>query len=519
MHGGSRAAFEYDDAGRQTKRTITDEVTGKVTTEVLTWDVASNLVSSVVDDGSHYDYWTYLYDASGQRWAKIEHPTDVTLPTQATVYLGDTEITDTDTFVNDATPDVTATRFFTFGGSTVATEIATEGAATVPFFFLFGDYQGSAQLMLPDLRDGSGDYDLHESAAHIQRNAYTPYGSQRALNTDLSDDSPDVTFDASLSIERGWLSQVADEATSSLGTGLTYLNARYYDPLTSRFLSPDPMLDVMDPKTLDPYRYAENNPVFYADVTGLSPESVCGLYGCPKASSSVCGLYGCFGGKPGGSTAARDAQQWHESTRRARLQEFLLLPDLKNGGILAPKDTSYAILDTLHVNDNSGKHHALWPDFPKYDIPGIWLGPDTDYVKELRRHWFFSDKALRNYVTDQADSNGGLHEGQRLDKHNFDVSGLGGLDDAMYDFMARATNGLVGNLSTAHMGSSDVDLLVYGVNSNSYTVVVRVYNESHAESTSRIPGTPWHVYSDRESGFLHNQKEYAFWLLTVPRGG
>ena len=240
-----------------------------MTTEVLTWDVASNLVSSVVDDGSHYDYWTYLYDASGQRWAKIEHPTDVTLPTQATVYLGDTEITDTDTFVNDATPDVTATRFFTFGGSTVATEIATEGAATVPFFFLFGDYQGSAQLMLPDLRDGSGDYDLPESAAHIQRNAYTPYGSQRALNTDTSDDSPDVTVDASLSIERGWLSQVADEATSSLGTGLTYLNARYYDPVASRFISPDPMLDVMDPKTLDPYRYAENNPVSYSDPTGL----------------------------------------------------------------------------------------------------------------------------------------------------------------------------------------------------------------------------------------------------------
>ena len=89
------------------------------------------------------------------------------------------------------------------------------------------------------------------------------------MNTDLTDDSPDVTFDASLSIERGWLSQVADEATSSLGTGLTYLNARYYDPLTSRFLSPDPMLDVMDPKTLDPYRYAENNPVFYSDPTGL----------------------------------------------------------------------------------------------------------------------------------------------------------------------------------------------------------------------------------------------------------
>ena len=127
--------------------------------------------------------------------------------------------------------------------------------------------------MLPDLRDGSGDYDLPEAAAHIQRNAYTPYGSQRALNTDTSDDSPDVTFDASLSIERGWLSQVADEATSSLGTGLTYLNARYYDPVASRFISPDPLLDVMDPKTLDPYRYANNNPISSSDPSGLCTQS------------------------------------------------------------------------------------------------------------------------------------------------------------------------------------------------------------------------------------------------------
>ena len=243
-------------------------------------------------------------DPSGQRWAKIEHPTDVTLPTQATVYLGDTEITDTDTYVNDATPDVTATRFFTFGGSTVATEIATEGAATVPFFFLFGDYQGSAQLMMPDLRDGSGDYDLPESADHIQRNAYTPYGAQRDFDPGRHD-SPARASANPLTIERGWLSQVADEATSSLGTGLTYLNARYYDPVASRFISPDPMLDVMDPKTLDPYRYAENNPVSYSDATGLAA-NCSGLTGlaatyCTSSSNST-----------GATTTAR-AKPWHNS--------------------------------------------------------------------------------------------------------------------------------------------------------------------------------------------------------------
>jgi len=52
-------------------------------------------------------------------------------------------------------------------------------------------------------------------------------------------------------------------------TGLTYLNARYYDPVLGRFLSPDPLLNPADPRTLDPYRYADNNPVVYTDATGL----------------------------------------------------------------------------------------------------------------------------------------------------------------------------------------------------------------------------------------------------------
>ena len=151
-------------------------------------------------------------------------------------------------------------------------EPAAEGVGVVPFFFLFGDYQGSAQLMMSNEAD--------PSTATIHRNAYTPYGAVREFDPDGSAGSASAK---PLTIERGWLSQVADEATASLGTGLTYLNARYYDPVASRFISPDPMLDVMDPKTLDPYRYAENNPVFYSDSTGLyakKDEEVCGHYGC-----------------------------------------------------------------------------------------------------------------------------------------------------------------------------------------------------------------------------------------------
>ena len=251
---------------------------------------------------------------------------------------------------------MTATRFFTFGGSTVATEIATEGSTTVPFFFLFGDYQGSAQLMMPDLRDASGDYDLHESAAHIQRNAYTPYGSQRALNTDTSDDSPTVTFDPALSIERGWLSQVADEATTSLGTGLTYLNARYYDPVASRFISPDPLLNPSDPRTFDAYGYASSNPVVFVDSSGLAPCSTVDVFmlemQSPGVTAGACGTEGSrffhIPGLPDGAvvrvpTAAGMGQFEHGVNRYANEAGGAIVHGLSKTGLIEQGAEAYSV--------------------------------------------------------------------------------------------------------------------------------------------------------------------------------
>jgi RHS repeat-associated protein len=85
----------------------------------------------------------------------------------------------------------------------------------------------------------------------ITRNAYTPYGAVRGADN--------------LSISKGWLNQISDEAS----TGLVYLNARYYDTGTSRFVSPDPLMNPADPRTLDAFMYANNNPITYFDPTGL----------------------------------------------------------------------------------------------------------------------------------------------------------------------------------------------------------------------------------------------------------
>lgn len=53
-------------------------------------------------------------------------------------------------------------------------------------------------------------------------------------------------------------------------TGLYYYRARYYDPGLGRFLSPDPAAPRLhQPQTLNPYLYAQNNPVRFIDPMGL----------------------------------------------------------------------------------------------------------------------------------------------------------------------------------------------------------------------------------------------------------
>jgi RHS repeat-associated protein len=129
--------------------------------------------------------------------------------------------------------------------------------ATSTLSLMFGDGQGSATVMMQVTLDASGAMLPASVTDPITRNAYTPYGAVRGLGTSAQNDQ--------LSISKGWLNQVSDEAS----TGLVYLNARYYDPAASRFVSPDPLMNPADPKTLDAFRYADNNPVMFTDATGL----------------------------------------------------------------------------------------------------------------------------------------------------------------------------------------------------------------------------------------------------------
>jgi RHS repeat-associated protein len=221
--------FSYDGAGRIATRLLNG------VNHQLTWNPTHQLTSTKTTNGAVNKDLRYAYDAAGQRILKVG--TD-----EVTAYFGNTHITARLTAPGAGT--LTGVRHYNQGGATVA-----KRNGTGPLRYMFDDIQGSASLALD-----SGA----PATAQVHRQRYTPYGDVRGLANQLD-------------TQLGWLGQVEDDDV----TGLTYLNARYYDPATTRFISPDPILRPQDPGTLNPYTYARNNPITLSDPTGLEPGSWC----------------------------------------------------------------------------------------------------------------------------------------------------------------------------------------------------------------------------------------------------
>jgi RHS repeat-associated protein len=101
--------------------------------------------------------------------------------------------------------------------------------------YLHGDQVGSTRLVT----DASG--------ATVATFAYSPYG---VLEGKTGNADTRLRF----------AGQYQDD-----GTGLYYLRARYYDPVTAQFLTRDPL----EPLTQAAYGYAGGNPLTFVDPTGL----------------------------------------------------------------------------------------------------------------------------------------------------------------------------------------------------------------------------------------------------------
>lgn len=89
------------------------------------------------------------------------------------------------------------------------------------------------------------------TGANVQRRTYRPYGEKIADTTSHIE-------------SRGWIDQRNDGET-----GLTYLHARYYDPMLGDFISPDPS-EPHDPMVgTNRYAYGLGSPTRFTDRFGL----------------------------------------------------------------------------------------------------------------------------------------------------------------------------------------------------------------------------------------------------------
>ncbi|WSX17942.1 polymorphic toxin-type HINT domain-containing protein [Streptomyces sp. NBC_00988] len=103
----------------------------------------------------------------------------------------------------------------------------------------------------------------------VTRRAYDPWGNPRGTKPS-SWVAPDENH--------GFLGQPADATT-----GLNLLGARNYDPVTGRFLTPDPLFEPGDPNQMGGYTYAGDNPASGADPSGLMLEADGGGGYCDSA--------------------------------------------------------------------------------------------------------------------------------------------------------------------------------------------------------------------------------------------
>lgn len=109
--------------------------------------------------------------------------------------------------------------------------------------------------LVPDIA-GSPVAAMDEQGGVIWRKSYAPYGEEQAASSG--------------SASLGYAGKPKDSET-----GLVYMGARWYDPVTGRFFSVDPQgFDQGNPQSFGRYTYANNSPYVFKDPDGEAAKEV-----------------------------------------------------------------------------------------------------------------------------------------------------------------------------------------------------------------------------------------------------
>jgi RHS repeat-associated protein len=185
---------------------------------IITYDY-ENRPDSVIKNGVTT---TFVYDGDGGRVKKSDG-------TNTTIYIGKLYVCE------GTTPPLSCVKFIFSGGQRIAIKQVSSGSTS----YFHADHLGSTSV----LTDANGVAEEH--------NAYLPYG-----DTHTHTGTSDVAY-----------KYTGKERDTT--TGLYFYEARYYDPVLGRFISPDTLVQNMqDPQALNRYSYARNNPIVYNDPSG-----------------------------------------------------------------------------------------------------------------------------------------------------------------------------------------------------------------------------------------------------------
>ena len=166
------------------------------------------------------------YDETGQRISKVEGDAVTNYFRQGSANL----------FTTNAQDDLVSFNLLSDAGKVIATERPSETGAA--FYYYIKDIHGSTT----DLIDAAGN--AHVSYTYDVFGETTKYGD--------------------LENEIAYTGGIYDEVT-----GQYYLNARYYDPSTARFMSQDTYRgDIEEPDSTNLYAYCGNDPVNFEDPSG-----------------------------------------------------------------------------------------------------------------------------------------------------------------------------------------------------------------------------------------------------------
>ena len=149
----------------------------------------------------------------------------------------------------DETDTTSKEKLYLFGNYYDAAAVYVKDDSKTEVYYLLRDYLGSIMQIVAS--DGTLQQEL----------SYDAWGRLRSLDRHIaykSDEEPD------LFLGRGFTGH-----EHLPWFGVINMNARLYDPVTSRFLSPDPYIQIPDfSQSYNRYTYVMNNPFRYVDEDG-----------------------------------------------------------------------------------------------------------------------------------------------------------------------------------------------------------------------------------------------------------